>query len=328
MPTQKIEISIRTIVYTISLLLLLKFLWIIRDLISSLLIAFIIMSSLKPFVSFFVKKKVPRLLATGIVYIVFLFVIFNIFFLIMPPLIKESIHLLRSLPFIIQNLSPTQPTFFNPESATQYLPTIANSLFNLIRNIFTNALFIISTLFFGFYFLLEENMIKKFLSHFFLVRQTKLTTLIFNQAEKRMNAWFWGEIILMTVVGLMTFVGLNIIGMKYTLALSVLAGLLEVIPNVGPVVSLVPAFIIGVGHSPVLGIATVVLYLVVQQLENHMIVPLVMNKAVGLNPIITLMSLVIGGKLAGVIGVLLAVPTALFLETILMEVLKTKKING
>ena len=123
----------------------------------------------------------------------------------------------------------------------------------------------------------------------------------------------------MFVVGTMTYIGLNIIGMKYALALAVLAGLLEVIPSLGPIASSIPAILIGLSYSPIMGLYSTILYLIVQQLENNLVVPIVMKKATGLHPIITLIAMVVGGKLAGIMGVLLAVPSTIFIETILIE---------
>ena len=123
----------------------------------------------------------------------------------------------------------------------------------------------------------------------------------------------------------MVYVGLSIIGMKYALALAVLAGLFEVIPNLGPITSSIPAILIGLSYSPIFGLYCAILYLVIQQLENNLIVPIVMKKATGLHPIVTLIVMVIGGKLAGIMGVILAIPTAIFIETILIEVNKFDK---
>lgn len=325
MKTQRIEITPKTIILTLSFLLLIKFFWIIKDLVFSLFIAFIIVSALKPLVSFFVSKKLPRLIACIIVYILFLFVIVNLFVIIIPPLLGEITHLLKTLPYIIKTISYSLPISIQLDSFTQYIPNITTQAFDIVKGIFSNALFVVSTLFFGFYMLLEENMLMKTLSRFLKEEKVKTIIAIVEAAEKRMNAWFWGEITLMTVIGVMTFIGLNLIGMKYVLALSVLAGLFEVIPNIGPITSLIPAFLIGVSESYFLGFATIALYFVIQQLENHLIVPLVMKRAVGLSPIITLVALIVGGKLAGVLGVLLAVPTTLFFETIAIELIKIKK---
>lgn len=315
----KIEISSRTIVFAVFFVLLLNFLWLIRDVIFSLFIAFIIMSALKPYVSFLEKTKIPRFLAAFLVYLIFLTFFFSILFLVLPPLVTESTLLFRALPSILERFAPNATSLLNLDSVFQYLPNIANQFFDIVRSIFSNTVFFISTLFFGFYLLLEENVIRKIVSRFFSEEKAQTAIIVFDKAEKRLNAWFWGEITLMTVIGLMTFVGLNLIGIRYALALSVLAGLLEAVPNLGPTVSSIPAILLGFSSSPVMGFAALALYFIVQQLENNLIVPVVMKKAVGLNPIITLIALLVGGKIGGILGVLLAIPITVFLETVLIE---------
>jgi len=172
---------------------------------------------------------------------------------------------------------------------------------------------------------LEKNIVSRLLGNFFDDIELNRINLIAERAQKRLSSWFWGEIILMIVVGTMTYIGLNIIGMKYALALAVLAGLLEVVPNLGPITSSIPAILIGFSYSPVLGFYCAILYLVVQQLENNLIVPVVMKKVTGLHPIVTLVVMVVGGKLAGIMGVLLAIPLTIFIETILIESQKFSK---
>ena len=115
------------------------------------------------------------------------------------------------------------------------------------------------------------------------------------------------------------------IGIRYSLALAVLAGLLEAVPNLGPTISSIPAILLGFAVSPVMGVTALALYFIIQQLENNLIVPVVMKKAVGLNPIITLIALLIGGKIGGVLGVLLAIPITVFLETVLIEIINAPK---
>ena len=202
---------------------------------------------------------------------------------------------------------------------------MANGTINFIKTAFSNVIFVTSTLFFGFYFLLEKNLIQRLLGNFFDDIKLNKISLISERAQKRMAGWFWGEIILMIIVGLLTYVGLSLMGMKYALALAVLSGLLEVIPNLGPITATIPAFFIGLSQSYVSGLSMIALYLAIQELENHLIVPIVMKKAVGIHPIITLIALIIGGKLAGFMGVILAIPTTIFLETILIEVNKFDK---
>lgn len=325
MKPQKIEISAKTIVFTILFILSLGLLWQIRELIFSLFIAFIIAGALKPGADFLEKIKIPRIVASFVIYLLFIFIIYSVFALIIPPLLSEMIFLFKNLPTIIESILPRSDIVFNFDFLTQNMPSIANQTLMFIKNIFSNVIFLTSTLFFGFYFLLEKDLENKLLGNFFEEIEIKKIEVISNRAQKRMSSWFWGEVILMIVVGTMTYIGLNIIGMKYVLALSVLAGLLEVIPSLGPITSSIPAILIGLSYSPALGLYCAILYLVVQQLENNLIVPIIMKKVTGLHPIITLIAMVIGGKLAGIMGVLLAVPSTMFIETILIESQKFSK---
>ncbi|MFH0987735.1 MAG: AI-2E family transporter [Patescibacteria group bacterium] len=325
MKPQKIEISSKTIVFTVFFLLSLILLWQIRDLIFSLFIAFIISGALKTPVGFLEKRRVSRLIGSILVYFIFLFVIFNLFSLVIPPLLKEIVFLLKNFPHIIKAVLPQISSYVDISALTQNLPNLANDLVVLVKGVFSNAIFLISTLFFGFYLLLEKDFIERALANFFDDASAKKIAHIIEQGQKRAGSWFWGEALLMMIVGVMTYIGLTIIGMKYAVALAVLAGLLEVVPTLGPIISIVPAALIGFSTSYILGLSNIVLYFIVQQLENNLLVPFVMKKIVGVHPIITLMALMIGGKLAGVLGILLAVPTTIFIETVLIESQKLQK---
>jgi len=322
---QKIEISSKTIIFTLGSILLIGIVWLIKDLIFSLFIAFIIAGALRQPVDFIEKKGVHRSIASFIIYFIFVFAIFYLFFLIIPPLAGEVIILSKSLPNIISKVMPNLSSDFNLNFLSSNIPSLANETINFIKTAFSNVIFVTSTLFFGFYFLLEKNLTQKLLGNFFDDIELNKISLVLERAQKRMSGWFWGEIVLMLIVGLLTYVGLSLMGIKYALALAVLSGLLEVVPNLGPISATIPAFFIGLSQSFFSGVSIIIFYIVVQQLENNVIVPFVMKKAIGIHPIATLMALIIGGKLAGIMGVILAIPTTIFLETILIEVSKFDK---
>lgn len=283
------------------------------------------MSALRPSVKYLEVKGIPRKLAAIIIYLSFLFVFIYLFSIIVPPIAVELTALFRNLPSIIRGVaSPTVISWLQLESITSYLPNATQQVFGIVSGIFSNVFFIVTTVVFGFYFLLEEDIIKKFITRFFDGKNVETVVDTFNKAEKRMGAWFWGEISLMLVVGVFTFIGLNLIGIKYALALAVLAGLLEVVPNLGPILSAIPAMLIGFSMSWVTGLATLALYFIVQQLENTFIVPIIMKRAVGLDPIITIIALIVGGKIGGILGVLLAIPIFLFVGTFVSEIRKNK----
>ena len=105
--------------------------------------------------------------------------------------------------------------------------------------------------------------------------------------------------------------------------------ILEIIPIIGPIISAVPSVLVALTVSPGLALAVIALYIIVQQLENNLIVPAVMRQAVGLPPLASLLALMIGGRLAGTIGIVLAVPMLLVIQTLIQEfLLKGEKIGG
>ncbi|HRN70477.1 MAG TPA: AI-2E family transporter [Candidatus Woesebacteria bacterium] len=317
-----ITISLKSIALFTLIPLCIYLLWIVKDLIFSLLIGFILMSALKPAVNFLSSKKLSRTLAVILVYLLFILFIIALFSLIIPPIIYETSVLIMSLPYAIEDLIPQISNFVNISDLTSFVPNVTTNIFSIISSIFSNALFVITTLFFGLYFLLEENLWEKTIGTYFKKETSNRIISIIEKVEKRMSSWFWGELTLMTVVGLLTFLGLHLIGMgKYAIPLAVLAGLLEVVPNIGPVISAIPAIILGFVYSSFTGFVALALYVVVQQLENTLIVPLIMKHAVGLNPILTLVALILGGRLGGILGVLLAIPLFLVIETIVSELL-------
>lgn len=318
----------KTIVFTVFFILGLFFLWYIKEMLYTVFIAFILMSALRPLVLALKNKRVPHTLAVSSVYIGFVLFFLFMFGIIIPPILLETINLLSSLPIIVRNLSPEIQRWIQIETLTQYIPNVTNQLFSIAGNIFSNVIFIVTTLFFGYYLLLEEHIIKKFLLSLFEEKKAEWYSMLLEKAERRMSNWFWGELMLMTIVGWMTFIGLSLLQIKYAVPLAVLAGLLEVIPNIGPVISAVPATIIGFSISPIAGYSSLALYFVVQQLENNLIVPGIMRKAVGLNPVVTLMALLVGGRLGGVVGIIVAIPIYVFVETIIREIVKKHKVTG
>ncbi len=324
---QKVEISSKTIIFTVAFILTLYFLWVVQNLLYSLFIGFILMSALRPLVSALKRKRVPHTVAVTFVYVGFVLFFLFLFGIIIPPIILETVNLLRTLPYMIQSISPDLQQWVQIESLSQYVPNVTNQIFSIAGNIFSNIIFVLSTLFFGYYLLLEEQVIKRFFSQLFDEKKAEWYVSILEKAERRMSNWFWGELMLMTVVGWLTFIGLSLLQIRYAVPLAVLAGLLEMVPNVGPMMSAVPSFIIGLSISPFAGFSTLALYFIVQQLENNLIVPVIMKRAVGINPIVTLIALIVGGQLGGVLGLIVAIPIYVFAETFAKELLKGHQVS-
>lgn len=115
------------------------------------------------------------------------------------------------------------------------------------------------------------------------------------------------------------YIGLFFLGIEFAIPLAVLAGLLEMVPTVGPILSAVPAILVAFSHSPVLALSVLALYIIVQQVENNILVPLIMKRSVGLSPVLTILALMIGGRFAGIAGAILAVPILLTIQEIIVS---------
>ncbi len=321
-----IEISPKTIAILILVPIALYFTWLVRDLLFSLLIAFILMSALRPVVNILVQRSIPRTVCVFIVYASFLALIITLFSIIIPPLALEVSTLTKTMPIILSEaIQASNIAFLQSGQLEESLAQTfqIDDVYNVASGFLSNTFFVMSTLVFGFFFLLESNPILSLLKRILPIRKAEKYANIISRAEQRMAAWFWGEIALMTVVGLLSFIGFRIAGIPYAVPLALLAGILEIIPYLGPIVAGTIAALIALSQSVWLGLYAIIVAIIVQQLENSFIVPIIMRRAVGLNPIITLIVVIIGGKIGdGVLGILLSIPIYLIVETIIMAITK------
>lgn len=327
---KKVEISRRTVIFGIFFILFLYFLWVIQDLLFSLIIAFIVMSALNPAVSFLERFKIPRSISSVLIFILLITGFGYLISVLIPPVIEETSALFKNLPGYINTIDARWGLkgSVDTQQLTRSIPTYTTSALDIVRGLFSNLFFLFTTIFFSLYFLIEEKLMHKLFLRFYEKKDAHAIAAIFDKAEVRMRDWMWGELTLMFTIGVMTYIGLTVIGVNYALPLALLAGLLEIVPIIGPTISAIPAIIISLPVSGVLPIFVAILYLLIQQLENQIIVPMVMKRAIGLNPIVTLAVLIVGGKLAGTLGTILALPITLCAETIVFEVIQLRKQSG
>lgn len=282
------------------------------------------MSITKPLVIRLEKLKIPRVFAALIIFLFLFGIVGYGLSLMLPSLASDMTALLKNLSKLIENIDPSVSQYINGKSISDYLPQVTDQIFPFIRNIFANVFFVITTLFFSFYFIIEENFIEELLKRFLKERHVQRVSQILDNTEKKMGTWFRGELILMLVIGFLTYIGLNLIGVQHALSLAVIAGLFEVFPIIGPILSAVPAFIFAINQSTFLGVSVIVLYIIIQQLENNLIVPVVMKRAIGLNKVLILIVIIAGGKLGGILGLFIAIPLTLCIESVLTELNKDK----
>lgn len=292
--------------------------WLIIQLRAILLILFVALLlalALDPFVDWLNKRRIPRGVAVFLVFFVLGFVFTGFGVLGVSPLIEQTNRFLQHLPDLLASSVGAYgaPTFLQQfgQALAQQLATLSGDVLRVTWGAFSGALTILSVLVLSSYVLLDLENLKKLLFSFLKRADHGMATGIIGEMETKLGAWLRGQLLLMLCIGVMTFFGLWVLGINYALPLAVIAGLLEIVPTIGPIVAAVPAALVGFAISPLAGVGVVALFILVQQLENNFVVPRVMQKAVGFNPLVTLIILLVGGKLFGIVGVILAVPTTL-----------------
>ena len=314
----KIEISHRTIIFTAVFIAALWFVFQIREILYLLFISFILMSALRPTVDWLEKRRIPSVISILFMYII-VFGVFGISLVgVIPSLIVQFTRLTQAFPEFISRVMPYWN--ININAFSEQIAPLSQNILKLTVEIFSNIITIVTVLVFTFYLLLERQRMEVLFSNFMAEDTAKRVSAVLKKIEQRMGSWVQGELLLMLLIGLLSYIGLTLLGVDFALPLAILSGLLEIVPTVGPIISAIPAIIVGLATSPLLAGSIVILFFIIHQLENTLVVPFVMKKSVGLPPLLTIIALMIGGKLAGIAGAVLAVPVVLVIQEILQEV--------
>ncbi len=297
-----------------------------QTIILSLFISLIITLALAPAVQSLERRKIPRSVAVIIIYVSFILIFGVLGALAFTPMLNQTVSLLSNLPNFIENISNIpQLEIFTKDLDTQVtkqLSSIGPKALQTTVGAFSGIVLTLTTLVFTAYLLLDfENLKKSFLK--FIPREKRENVArILMDIELTLGFWLRGQVALMFIIGLFSYIGLLLLGVNYALSLALIAGLLEIIPIIGPIIATIPALIVGFADSPIKGIGVLGLYILIQQLENNLIVPKVMQKAIGFNPIVTMVAILIGGSLFGVLGALLSIPVTIIIFIIFKNIYK------
>ena len=316
-----ITVSVRTILKVVGVLTALFFLFYIRDVIGLVFVALVFASALDPWVDRLERYRLPRSISILFMFLLLFGVIFFVVYALIPPVVAQVAEISGSL----ASSAPQIDNFYRSvtgrtdlslvaqlqESMTNVnasLSGISSGIFSTISGFFSALTALIIVMVITFYMTVEEDGLKKFVRSIAPIEYQPYLVQKTNRIQTKMGAWLRGQLILMLVIGVFTFIGLIILNVPYALVLAIFAGLAEFVPFIGPIIAAVPAIFFATSDSPWKVIGVVIFYIVLQQLENQIIVPKIMQRAVGLNPIVVIIVMLIGAKVAGLVGILLAVP--------------------
>jgi len=145
------------------------------------------------------------------------------------------------------------------------------------------------------------------------------------RSQRKIGRWLQGQLLLGLIVGVIVFIALTVLEVRYALILAILSAIFEIIPYFGPIMAAIPAIAVAAIQDPLKGLLVAGIYLVVQQMENHLIYPQVVRKTVGVPPLLAIIALLIGGKLGGMMGFIISIPLAVVLVEYLNDVADRKK---
>lgn len=319
-----IVISGKAIFFTLLFLLCGWLLIQIKEVALALFVALILTLALDPIVDQLSYRRMPRLLAVALVFLTFILAIVFIGTVSFTPLVTQTERLIQALPQLIDSLSGQgygQKVF---DSLFSQVTATTGNVVRLTLDIFANIFLIFTILVFTFYLLLDfDNLTHRFVGLLPHAYQDKTKKIIL-EIENKLGSWLRGQLTLMLIIGIADFVGLSLLRIEYALPLALIGGILEVVPMIGPIVSMLLALIVGFATSVVTGLGVLAYYIFVQQVENNFIVPKIMQRAVGFDPLAIILVLLIGSKLLGIIGALLAIPMALMLLIIVRNIIEYK----
>lgn len=317
---RSIDISYKTIIFIAVFIALVWVTFLIRDVIILLFVAIIFMSALSPVVQALEKIKIPKSLAIALCYIVILSTVALLLSFVLTPLLDQTVNLVTNLPQYSSRLLPEDGPI-NRTVIQQELGNVSRNALTFTLEIFSNFVAFISVAVLTFYLLLERKRLDHLITQFAIGHEARAKR-VTQKIEEKLGAWVRGQIALSLIIGLAAYIALSLLHVPYALPLAILAGIFEVVPVIGPIISSVPAILVALLISPLTALYTGLAFFIIQQAENHFVVPQVMKQAVGLNPLIVILAVAIGGRLLGISGALLAVPITVVIQIVTEDILR------
>lgn len=294
----------------------------ISDIIVMFLAGFLFAIALDKPLDRLVRRGIKRIYSVIIIYTLFFGLVVSTLYFLLPPLAQEVSDLSRNIPTYIQETTENSDLAINPASleAIKYLSSLSDSFVRGSQTV-TGVLLKVSdgfvtflVVFFVSLFLnLPEYGVRHLFTSFTPRKHRDYVCKLYDMIENRVGLWLWGKSVSSFFVAVFVFIGLAIIGIEYAITFAIFAAFLNFIPFIGPLIaSLFPIFL-GLLISPAHAVAVGILYLAANSLENFILIPTLMKYSINLNPVLLIFVVLVGGKVSGILGVLIAIPVAAIL---------------
>jgi len=300
-----------------------------RDAIVILLFAIIISSALDTPVDALSRKfKIPRIVATAIIFVMGILIVVLVLSLIVPIVIFEFSALIGQFTemetdVLFQDFAPIVDvftknfSFANIGQITNIMLGGTVSVIQTIGSVVGGVIFAVLVLIISFYLTLSQDGVGKFLRAVLPEKIEDPVLQTYYRSKQKIGKWFQAQILLSLTIGILVSLGLWLLGVPYAFAIGLLSAVFQIMPNVGPIFSGAVGTLIALTDSVILGLYTMLFFIVVQQLENYFLAPLFIKKALNIHPVTVIFSIMVGFELLGIIGMIIAVPIAVVLQDII-----------
>ncbi len=336
----RIHIATGSVLKILLLLAAAALAWYLRDIALIMLTAVVIASAMEPGVRWFSRRGLPLVLSVVIMYagVIGAFVAALYFFV--PLIVQDILGFFSHLPQELQSvnhiadrvpllpLSAIAPSLSSAailQMLSGVLTGSSGTVVALLSAFFGGIISFGLVVVFSFYFSVQETGVDDFLVVVTPPRYHEYVIGLWKRTQDKIGRWMQGQLLLGFMVGVLLFLGLTILQVPFAFLLAILSAFFEIIPVFGQILAMIPAVAIAFGQGgTTLAILVAGLYLLVQQFEAHLIYPLVVRKIVGIPPLLVILALIIGGQLAGFIGVILSVPIATALRELISDIEKRR----
>jgi predicted PurR-regulated permease PerM len=288
----------------------------LHGLLIMLFISFLLTAAFLPMVRWLKSKNIPRSVSSAILVVALLVIPAALLVNLSPIIIDQGSSFVQDLPRTIDALEKRFNVDIGQEAQDYFADNgeqLMNNIVNLTGSVFTFVTSAIVILVLTIYWLIYYEELKRGLINILSAnkKDQKRAQKVITSIETRLGTWVKAQLLMSAVVGVMTWIVLSIIGLPYAGVLAIIAGFLEIIPSLGPILAAIPALLIAITISPTMFVVVLIAYIAIQQIESYAIAPRLLSHTVNLNPFVILLSLIAGAHLLGVVGALIAVPAVL-----------------
>ncbi|MDO8752062.1 MAG: AI-2E family transporter [Candidatus Wolfebacteria bacterium] len=311
--------------------LIVSILFAARDALGILFVSIVLSLGVHPLVSFLERHRIPRLVSTIFIFLVGAFIFGGILYLAVPVLVAEVVGFLGEFNETLQTIlgislpsTVIKGLSLNLSEVLTFLGTSNISIGVALSEIVSRVVLILATLVVSFYLSVEKHGTERLLKVILPTAYEEPVLQVFHKFKVKMSRWLGAQLALSFLIGVVVAFGLTVLGVRYALVLGLLAALFELVPIIGPVLAGLAAAIVALSVSPSLALYTLGFFVIIQQLENHILIPIIMGKTMKVHPVVVIVSLLAGGHIAGFIGIFLAVPIAVLAQEIFEHLAERK----